>query len=349
MYHDAFFDELADFLPHLTMVKFLGGEPFLQSEAMRVMDMLVERGLRPTVHATTNGTQWTPRVRRIIESLPFEVAVSLDAATPEVYEQIRIGSSWNQVQRNLDLYQEHCQAVTVTYCLMRPNWQDFGRFCQQADERGIGCAVNVVTEPRAVSLYTLAPDELEPIVAELEAEDARIRSSLTLSLPVWSGELEKLRRHVERLRGDGLIPGLQDRRFNEEFPAPFAPQQKPEPVEVAPADDVQELFDRWLGAELGRVSFDEFDQVSSVENETDRLRLPLGELKGKYLQELLPFLEGQLGAISGYAVLASAEEIVVYEATFEKGTVIRALMAPRVRGSRASDGPTLVLADRPTS
>ncbi len=182
VYGDAFFDELAEFLPHLTIVKFLGGEPFLAAETLRVMDMLVERQLSPTVHVTTNGTQWTPRVERIIDLLPLEVAVSLDAATPEVYERTRIGSSWEQVQRNLDRFMDRCRDVTVTFCLMRTNWQDFAAFCRQADDRGIGCAVNVVTEPGGMSLFTLPPDDLAEIVASLDAEDRRIGETLSVRL-----------------------------------------------------------------------------------------------------------------------------------------------------------------------
>ena len=66
VYDDRFFADLDAFLPHLEQVKFLGGEPFLASETLRVMDRLVALGLSPQCHITTNGTHWTPRVERIL-------------------------------------------------------------------------------------------------------------------------------------------------------------------------------------------------------------------------------------------------------------------------------------------
>ena len=71
-YGDAFFEELASFLPHLTSIKFLGGEPFLASETLRVMEMLVEGGHRPKIHVTTNGTQWDEQIEHYVSALEMQ-------------------------------------------------------------------------------------------------------------------------------------------------------------------------------------------------------------------------------------------------------------------------------------
>lgn len=204
VYDEAFFTELDAFLPHLEHVKFLGGEPFLAGETLRIMDRLVALGLRPNCHITTNGTHWTPRVERILEMLPVDIALSLDAATPETYRSIRVGSDWDAVMGNLNRFTEHAERagteVSLTYCLMQGNWHEFGRFCRMADDLGLICTVNTVTQPAHLSLYHSGVDRLAEVVASLELEGQEIRDQLTLSGPTWDDESSRLRGRLEELR-----------------------------------------------------------------------------------------------------------------------------------------------------
>ncbi|MCB1041280.1 MAG: SPASM domain-containing protein, partial [Acidimicrobiales bacterium] len=91
VYDDSFFEELDLFLPHLRSAAFLGGEPFLGRESLRVLQRLAELPTRPRCSITTNGTQWNDRIHRIVSSLPMHVTVSLDGASTSTYESIRVG------------------------------------------------------------------------------------------------------------------------------------------------------------------------------------------------------------------------------------------------------------------
>lgn len=219
VYGDEFFDQLRAFLPHLRRVKFLGGEPFLAAETLRVMELLVEAGSDARCHATTNGTQWTPRVERILEMLPVDISVSLDAATAGTYEQIRVGSSWDTVRANLDRFiavaQRRGTHVSITMCLMTLNWHEFADFCHLADDLGVSCDVNTVTQPTPFSLYHLPADELAVVVEGLEATDRRERETFGWSRSTWDGELERLRNHLADRRRGTAVMGIdvsQDRQ-----------------------------------------------------------------------------------------------------------------------------------------
>ena len=50
VYGEAFFEDLRAFVPHLERAKFLGGEPFLAGETLRIMELMVDEGAtaRPT-------------------------------------------------------------------------------------------------------------------------------------------------------------------------------------------------------------------------------------------------------------------------------------------------------------
>ena len=224
-YGDAFFEDLATFLPHLRRVKFLGGEPFLAAETLRVMDLLVDQGLQTECHVTTNGTQWTPRVERILDRLPVGVSVSVDAATAATYESIRVGSSWATLQANLDRFQARAAAhdtyLGLTYCLMVPNWQEFFAFCRTADDRGLEAAVNTVRHPHHLSIYMLEADALADVVDGLEATDRDHGHELAGSREVWARELERLRGHLADRRAGAEIRSVDTWRPNPDMVRPF--------------------------------------------------------------------------------------------------------------------------------
>ena len=214
VYGEDFFADLAALLPHLHRVKFLGGEPFLAGETLRIMEMLVDAGATPSCHATTNGTQWSPRVERILDLLPVDVAVSLDAATAATYEGIRVGSSWSTVRTNLDRFRARARErgthVSITMCLMTANWREFADFCLLADELEVSCDVNTVTQPTPLSLYHLPAHELEEVVAGLEADDRRVGDRLGWSRATWKGELDRLRSHLADRRAGISVMGIDE-------------------------------------------------------------------------------------------------------------------------------------------
>ena len=123
VYDDRFFDDLDAFLPHLRRVKFLGGEPFLGAEPLRVMGRLVDLGLAPDVYVTTNGTQWNDRVRRVLSALPVDVSVSVDGFRRETVEAIRVGVDHAALLANIERYREATSGngggFSLTFCLLR--------------------------------------------------------------------------------------------------------------------------------------------------------------------------------------------------------------------------------------
>lgn len=217
VYDDHFFNDLAEFLPHLKVVKFLGGEPFLGSESLRVMEMLAELGTNIPVHITTNGTQWSPRIQRILDRLRVYAVVSIDGATKETYESIRVGSSFETVVENIDNFIDYSRtkgtSFSLSHCLMPANWREFTDFLLFAEERGCTVWVNTVTEPYSMSLYHLRPKGLREVVSGLESSDADMNTRLTgRRLQVWKEQLARLRMHLESLETHSAPAYIAKRR-----------------------------------------------------------------------------------------------------------------------------------------
>lgn len=203
VYDDQFFEDLEPFLRHAEVIKILGGEPFLGRESLRVMEMLAEMDVTPEVHVTTNGTQWSPRIERILERLPMTIVVSLDGIDDEVYESIRIGASLAEVKRNIDRFcaytEVHGTSVNLAHCLMTSNWHRFADFLRFAEERRLRAYVNTVTHPVSLSMFHLPRRRLAAVVEAYRAEDARLSGELRLNRALWKDQLGRLERRLEGL------------------------------------------------------------------------------------------------------------------------------------------------------
>ena len=166
-YGDSFFYELREFLPRLKYAKFLGGEPFLAAESLRIWELMIEEGQHIPSHVTTNGSQYNAHIERILAHIPIDICVSLDAMTKRTFEAIRINSSFETVMTNIKRFHAYIIAsnhsLSFPICLMRQNWHEFGDILLFADSLDCSSYVNLVLTPEC-SLYSLPIDELIPIV-----------------------------------------------------------------------------------------------------------------------------------------------------------------------------------------
>ncbi len=201
LYSREFLLSLRKYLPHLKRAKFLGGEPFLIREYYVIWDMMIEEGLLTPCHVTTNGSQLNPRVRRVMDALPFSISVSLDGSTKETVERIRVNTRFDELIRHVRHFREYARArktsFSLTFCLMRQNWHEFGDYCAFADELDCSVGINTVLNPPQFGLYTLDPVGLSEVVRGMERQAPRLEGRLGRNKTVWFSEFERLRRRAD--------------------------------------------------------------------------------------------------------------------------------------------------------
>jgi pyruvate-formate lyase-activating enzyme len=97
-------DELPAFMPTLRTLTFTGGEPLADAGVMQFLrDFDPERWPDVGVSMTTNGSLLTPKALVHLRKCVFsDLTVSLNAGTPEVYEQVQRGLPLATVLANLD-------------------------------------------------------------------------------------------------------------------------------------------------------------------------------------------------------------------------------------------------------
>jgi len=202
-YGEAFFNQLGPYLDHAEKVTFLGGEPFLAPEAKRVWDLLRDRGLSPEVQVTTNATVWSDAIEQYVHDLRMSFSISMDGATRETYEAIRVGASWDSFCQTRDRLVAAAHSyggrVQLNWCLMPANVHEVGLLLELADELGAVANIIPVHQPETHSIFALPEPEVGAIVARLEEEGVRRRPRLDRNRPQWDDLLRMLHGQGQRL------------------------------------------------------------------------------------------------------------------------------------------------------
>jgi radical SAM protein with 4Fe4S-binding SPASM domain len=96
------FTRLVDQLPSMTELQLQGlGEPLMHPRFFDMVAYATARGVE--VSTNSNLTLLTPaRAERLVTSGLHRLQASIDGATPETYERIRVRSNWQRVVRNLE-------------------------------------------------------------------------------------------------------------------------------------------------------------------------------------------------------------------------------------------------------
>lgn len=285
VYGAAFFEELALFIPHLQRITFLGGEPFLASESLRVMELIERHNPAVRCHVTTNGTHLTPRIERFVANHRCHVAISVDGRSAGVNESIRLGTDHERVVANLEVFrslgERNGAGCSLSFSLMRANVHEFGEVLRWADQMGLDVAVNRVFNPPGMSLYHLPHTDLQEVLDLLTEESAWRTASLERNRTVWERELDALSRHVGHSRPATPVRVRQSGATLSAAPhavAYLTAEQLIDRVVTAEGWTLREPSDlagrnpvdllHFLRSELGRMTSSSLDYVDGVEVRT---------------------------------------------------------------------------------
>lgn len=202
VYTDAFFEDLRQFIPHLTSVVLLGGEPFLGRESVRVLDMLAAVNPNAHCHVTTNGTQMQDWVRDFVTTQRCHIAISIDGASAAVNEHIRVGIDHEQLLRNIGtlraLTRSSGSDSSLSFTLQRANLHEFFDIVVLADRLDMNLHVNHLLSPTSDSVYHLASEELADHLHRLDELAASSDVALDRNGRLWRTEVAGLRSHLAR-------------------------------------------------------------------------------------------------------------------------------------------------------
>ena len=176
------FGKLVERLPRLKRVDLTGiGEAFMNRDFLRMVELLKARGVYVTLN--DNFTMMTEKAaRRMVELGVDHVFLSLDGATKETYEQIRVGSNFDKVIHNARglvatkrQMRKKLPEIKINSVVCETNYHEMPAIVELAHDIGIGMVVfvNVITFDETANLDTQASQE--QVQAKLRAAIERSR------------------------------------------------------------------------------------------------------------------------------------------------------------------------------
>lgn len=357
VYDDQFFADVVPFLAHAKQIQVAGGEPFLGPESMRLLELMAEHAPQAERNVVTNGTQWNRRVEAVLDSMPLDIAISIDGITKDIYESIRVGSDLDLVLANIERFGAYTKRVgtslTFTFCLMVQNYTDFPKLLLFAEARGILVSVSPVYHPVTCSLNDLDADELGRVCDELEAQSASVLPQLRRNAKTWNLELTRLRQwHRARVAQPTTVPAAV-----KVVETPVSVIEPPtyilgfEQQGAGPADDdsvMERLGDASPGQALHWVSLVAGDRIAGCSpGAPEALGLREQDLVGEAGDTMRELMEARLGAITGFEVLEEdadhRDQVITY------GTTPMRAVAVALRDDNGwADEVRLVFATPPT-
>lgn len=192
-YDQAFLDQLDEFIPYLTEVKFYGGEPFLIELYYQIWEKIMAKKPDIRISVQTNATILNNRVKNILAKTNFHINISLDSLQKETYESIRINAKFERVMENVQWFREYCREkgtfFGISMCAMRNNWRELPDFVTLCNDMNVPVYFHTVFFPEHLAIRTLPAAELTEIIGHLKQFD----------FPEGNAVLNKNRRHYQHL------------------------------------------------------------------------------------------------------------------------------------------------------
>lgn len=123
--NDRFLDELAQLLPNLTVIKFTGGEPFLDPDHWKILNFLkqYDRSHCELYYITNGISPVRPELWDGWKEITCSVSVD---GFEETYEWFRRGSSWGGIIEGVDKLKNHSR-VEINFSITPFTIQDYNK------------------------------------------------------------------------------------------------------------------------------------------------------------------------------------------------------------------------------
>lgn len=173
-YNQDFVEELKEFIPHLQMAEFTGGDPFLIPMYYDIWKLINSMNPKCQVLITTNANTMNNRIETMLQTYNnLHFNISIDSLNKEHYEQIRRGANFDDVIRNTKRFISYCHqhntSCNLLVCPLTINSRDFQGLIEFANKQDICVYFHTVIKPRELSLKHQSPEYLQDIIKRLKS------------------------------------------------------------------------------------------------------------------------------------------------------------------------------------
>lgn len=167
-YDERFIEQLKPFLPHLTDVKFLGGEPFLIELYYKIWDELINQKHKGKIYITTNGTVLTPKAKSYLERMDASLIISIDSLEKNNVERIRKNAKYETLIENINWFIAYSRKrknyLTFAVCPMVSNYHELVNIVRFCNSNEILIHFNTVWYPENETLKNLSQGQVNRLL-----------------------------------------------------------------------------------------------------------------------------------------------------------------------------------------
>lgn len=166
-YNISIVNEIEEFIPHLTHVNFIGGEPFLIPIYYSIIEKILSINNKIRFNISTNGTILNDKVKNILKKGQFDISVSVDSIKKETYETIRKNANFDMLMENLRFFNDYCKKnktfFSIMVCPIKQNAFEMPELIKYFDNKNVPVFFNTVFMPHSISLTNLNSSEIKSI------------------------------------------------------------------------------------------------------------------------------------------------------------------------------------------
>ncbi len=181
LYDDIGFWEQAerDIFPYVKEIDMLSGEPFIQKDTYRLIDVVsrLNPGCR-WIFSTNMHWKLTPKIRSALDRIEIKnLIMSVDSLDPALYHRIREPGDLAFVLANIEEMLGYVKSRTargksdvklaLNFLTQLDNWHEIPQVIDYCESRGIAPLITFLYEPAEYSLLSLGEEERIRIVERL--------------------------------------------------------------------------------------------------------------------------------------------------------------------------------------
>ena len=194
-----------DFLPYIKELDLLGGEPLIQNETYRLLNLMQEINPSCKISIVTNGHLVIRGERaKTLENANLKmIQVSLDSLNPQTYAAIRRGGNLELALKSLQYFlalrQNTRFDLAASICVQKLNWHELPEFLHFCNERNIipivqqldydpsGCASlhKLPMQEKKLILQELKTKVPPPFLVHIQTLLSRLTSDIARTEPKW--------------------------------------------------------------------------------------------------------------------------------------------------------------------
>ena len=125
--------EIAKLNPGWVIVE--GGEPLLRKDLFELLSLMRQEKLE--VHLITNGLLMSDKILSQFKHLGIKLIMSIDGATPETYEEIRTGASFEKAVQVARLCAQEKLLESIDFTVLKMNYREIPGIFKLAASLGV--------------------------------------------------------------------------------------------------------------------------------------------------------------------------------------------------------------------